>query len=360
MTGGTILKKKFTILLLTACLLTACGNKGVITTGEKPLSNAAYDTDYVSLAPYTGLKAEKQIYKVTDEAVNKAMKERLREFAEYKSVNRKSKTGDSVYADYSISIDGSEVEKESDYYFTIGEEEFGTAFDKKITGVSTGEKLDFSIAYEPDDASSQWAGQTVDFHIEVTDIQEELLPDADDAFVKENMEYDSYQAFKDATRQSVADRYEMKSTETLQEDLLKQVIDSSHIIQYTNDQYESAKTEVENAYRSYAELFGTDLDSIYEQLDMTDEDIESDIQATLARTLIVNTIIEKEQFSLSDADYEAGIAYYMKKNDYESKDDFMKDYGEEEIRQQLLEDQVLNYLVAKAEITEVSAAYTED
>ena len=115
---------------------------------------------------------------------------------------------------------------------------------------------------------------------------------------------------------------------------------------------------IEGGYMSYVEMFGMNsLDELYKSFEMTKEDVEEEIQTYLYRTLVINAIIENESLSLSDDDYKEGVAYYMKENGYESESEFLNDYGEEEIRRQLLEDMALNLLVNSAEITEKEAEY---
>lgn len=353
------MKKRLAIILSAACLLTGCVGNKTIKTGNKPLANAVYNNDSVSLAPYTGLKAEKKIYDVSDEAVEQQIQENLREFAEYKSANRASRNGDFVYTDYTASIDGSISEQEDSYYFTLGEAEYGTEFDEKLTGVSAGDQLNFSIAFGEDAPNSEWEGKTVDFEIDVTDVQIEILPDADDAFIKENTKYENYEAFASAARQTVADSYAADSDNELKENLIDQVISASSILQYTKEEYNTAKDDMENMYMGYVDMFGTDLESLYETLDMTEQEIEEEIQSLLYRTLVIDAIIESENLSLSEKDYEDGIAYYMKENDYDSKEEFMEAYVEEEVRGQLTEDMVLNFLKEHADITEVKAVHED-
>jgi trigger factor len=352
------LKKRFAVLLLAACLLTACGNKSQISTGSKPLDNAVYSTEQISLAPYTGLKAEKKVYTVTEDAVDNAVREALLEYAEYNPVKRPSRESDWVYGDFQASIDGSTVVNEEDYEFILGAEEYGEEFDQKLIGVSVGDTLTFSLDYDEEFTDVEWAGNTVDFEIKVTDIQEEILPEATDDFLKKNMSYNSYDEFREAMRQSVADIYEAESTNELQQDLLEQVIDASRILQYSREDYDKARETIEGGYMSYVEMFGMNsLDELYKSFEMTKEDVEEEIQTYLYRTLVINAIIENESLSLSDDDYKEGVAYYMKENGYESESEFLNDYGEEEIRRQLLEDMALNLLVNSAEITEKEAEY---
>ena len=76
------MKRKFAFVLIAACVLTACGSKPNIVTGNKELEDAVYNNEYVSLASYTGLKAEKKKYIVTQKAVDAMIHDQLSEYAE--------------------------------------------------------------------------------------------------------------------------------------------------------------------------------------------------------------------------------------------------------------------------------------
>ena len=355
------MKKKLAILLLSACMLTACGSKSPIKTGNEPIEHAVYTDDQLSLADYTGLKAEKKNYIITEKAIETRTHEALQEFAEYNSVSRPSKSGDYVQTNFKASINGSVVFEENQYDVVLGGEEFGKELDEKLTDVSIGDHLTFELNYEDDFTDVEWAGKTVAFDIEVIDIQEELIPEPTDEFIAANTNYSTYEEFVSAVRESVTESYAAESREELQEELLQQVIDASSIIQYTTKDYDAAKDKVNNAYLSYLDLFGLeDLDDVYEFLDMTDEDVEEEIQSTLYRTLIINAIIKNEDLSLTDEDFEEGVLYYMDQTESESREEFMKTYGEEEVRRQILEDKALNFLVEHAQITEVETEHDSD
>lgn len=351
------MKKKFALMLTAAFVLTACGSQPNIVTGNKKLPDAVYDNEYVSLASYTGLKAEKKNYIVTEDAVNAMIHDQLSDYAEYNSVDRASADGDWVYTTFTAESDGSTFMQEEGYVFILGDEEFGEEFDEHLTGVAAGDQLNFTIDYDADFSDMDLAGKTVDFEIEVTDVKEEILPDVTDEFVKKHTSYDTYDQFEEAIRDSIAESYESESTDELKEDLLRQVTESSSILQYSREQYEISREEYESSCLDMFEIFDMDLEEIYEMLELTDEDVEEDITYSVYRTIIINAISENENMSVSDDEYEEGIAYYMEENDYDSRSEFIDDYGEDEIRGQLLEDKVLDYLMEHAELTEVDAEY---
>ncbi len=352
------MKKKLIPVLLAVCLVAAggCGSKK-ISTGNKKIADAVYEDEFVSLAAYTGLKAEKKVYEVTQQAVDDAISEQLEEYGDYEKVNRASQAGDYVYTDYIATVDGDTVDQEKNYYFVLGDEEFGAEFDQKLTGVSKGNQLNFSLDFDEEEANETFAGKTVQFAVSIRKIEMMVLPEVTDQFIKKNFGYETYEEFTEAVREHVRQTYDTESTDTVQEELLKQVIDTSGILQYTQEDYDEAEEIVESFYQEYAEMFNQDIETIYETFDVTEESKETEIMDQLNRMLVVRAIIKNEKLTISDEEYEKGIAYYMEENDYTSSEEFINDYGEEEIKNRLLEDKVLKLLEDSAEITGVETEY---
>jgi trigger factor len=354
------------LLTLSITALAGCGSSGkttsdgITSTGSKPLEDAVYTNDSISLATYEGLSAEKKVYTVTDEALQEALDEALSDYTEYPSVDRASQKGDWIDADYTASILGTVSDEQENYYFVIGEEEFGEEFDAHLTGVSAGDTLEFTIAYDDDYEDADWAGLNVDFSVTINDVEEEVKPECTDEFVRESLGYDDYETFVAITRASLEENYESESDDDLRDDLLQQVIDASVLLQYSQEDYDNAYAEVKSFYESYADMFGVDIDEIYDSFDIDEDALESDAMDMLTRNLVIAAIEENEGLtadSISDEDFESGVAYYMEENDYSSRDDFLADYGEDAIRSQLLENAVLDLLVEKANVTEVEAEY---
>jgi trigger factor len=360
------------VLIVTSLLaMTACGKDGsvdgtengeVISTGNKELKDAIYTNDWVSLASYDDLSVEKKVYEVTQDAVDAAIAEELDEYTEYKTVDRDAAAGDWVCVDYTAAIGDEVSDEEEDYYFELGEQEFGAEFEEHLMGVHTGDELSFSVTYadEDEDAPEDWVGQTVDFTLTVTSVEEEVVPECTDEFTKENLGYDTYAEFEASIRESLQSDYEEESESELRETLVQQMIDNSSILKYTQADYDTASASVEAFYSSYADTFGTDLESIYDMFGITEENLKEDTLNAVYRSLVIQAVAEQANISIGDAEYEDGVARYMEYYEYDSEDDFVNDYGEDALRQQLLEDAVVDLLEEKAQITEVTATYEEE
>ena len=115
-----------------------------ITPSEYLVQNAS---DYVTLGDYDGVEVTRYTYEITDDMVQDEIQEELADASDEQSTNAPSEDGNIVYMNLTATVEGEEAADPDETFITLGQEEFGAEFDQKLTGVSTGDKLDFSITY---------------------------------------------------------------------------------------------------------------------------------------------------------------------------------------------------------------------
>lgn len=341
--------------------LTACGTSGS-SAGGSTFSDEAYGT--VTLCDYSNLPAEKYVYEITDTEIDEAITSMLYDYVEYNEVTRPSASGDSVSVTMTAARDGETIldyTDENGYDVYLGSEEFGSKFDEELTGVSAGDHLTFSVAYEEDDANTDFAGSTIDYDVTVLSVTEEVLPELTDAFVTDTLGYESTDAMKEEIRQNMESEHESNSVYELRENLIQQVIEGSDFGDYSQELYDSYAASMTESYESYMEMFGLEsVDQVYEMFGMTEEDVEKEILNYVYRTITVQAISEKEKLKVTDEEYQEGLDHYTQESGYDSSDALIADYGEESLRSWILEDKVLDFLEEHASITETAAPAETD
>ena len=145
-----------------------------ITPSEYLVQNAS---DYVTLGDYDGVEVTRYTYEITDDMVQDEIQEELADASDEQSTNAPSEDGNIVYMNLTATVEGEEAADPDETFITLGQEEFGAEFDQKLTGVSAGDKLDFSITYGDDTWQEDWQGKTVDFSVEVTDVTASNTPE---------------------------------------------------------------------------------------------------------------------------------------------------------------------------------------
>lgn len=341
------------IAAIAAFSMIGCGRANVITTENGELK----------LGSYKKLAVEKKVYTVTEENIKEEVKNLLYDYVKYDEVKRASKEGDYLELKFTASAEGEVLEdySEDGIEIALGNEDYGVEFDKKLTSVKAGSKIDFSITYDKEYVDEAWAGKTVVFKGSVKAVKEEIFPECTDAFVSENFGIDSYEELLKEVRAYLEDEYALNSEYEMQTDLLQKVVENSEIKSYSDELYNNLKSSMEEQYAEYLSMYGCEtIEEFYKKLGYTEEDINEEVLDSVHRQLVIDAIIQKEELSVSDSEYKEKSESYAEELGYESADEVIEEYGEEKIKDFILEEKVLEVLEESAVITKVQASLTEE
>jgi trigger factor len=154
----------------------------------------------ILVAGYNGLRVEIDSPVPTDDEVEEAV-ERLRaQHSELSPVDRPAMDGDHVTVDIAGTIDGEEVDglTADDYAYEITEEGAIPEIDENLRGAKPGDIFEFSAAHPDENVEDE-----IDFRILVKEVQERVLPDADDEFVAGFTEFATIEEFRASTRRDL-------------------------------------------------------------------------------------------------------------------------------------------------------------
>ena len=365
-------KKRLWLIIATLPLtLAACGCDGKESSNndsDKAQSESGVsDFDYgtVDLCEYKGLTLEKPVYEITEESINYEIENLLYDYTEYNEVDRASKEGDylnlslTASAGDEVIYDYSGTDEES-YDLNIGSEDFGAEVDEKLTGVKAGDKLSFTVKYDDDFEDTELAGNDVTYDITVNTVEEEIVPELTESFIKDTLGYDSEEDMNKQIRESLTVSNEETSNEALRENAITAVIDGSKFTSYSDELYEACEQSYDESYSTYMDWFGYDsLEELYEAFGITEEIKNNDILTMVYRMIAVDAIAKAEKITVSDEEYEDALEEYASYHEYDSTDDLLADYDEDSIRQWALEDKVTDLIIENATVTEVVTSDSE-
>lgn len=362
------MKKQIVVLALATMLATSlvgCKGEKTTTDNSNP-QNGVEDIskDYVTLGEYNGLSIEKKVYTITDEDVQSEIDAALDENAEYKEIkDRGAKKGDIITVSYKGTENGKEVEgaSEEEYDFEIGIEEFGKKFDDGLIGMKVGDTKTITVEF-PDDYEddTSWAGKKIDFKVKATAINEKVLPEYNDEFVSENYDCKTTAEYEASVKQSLEADYEKDGELEAGSDALDTAIENATINGYPDDLYNDCYEEVKAGYESYAEYFNVEKSEIYNMFDMTEEDLKSEAMDLVNQRLVVNAIAVAENIFVSDEDYNNSIDSYVEDWGCENQAELEETYGVDAIKQEMLQEKVMEYLLAHANVSEVQASIYDE
>ena len=140
-------------------------------------------------APSTGgLKLEKLVVPVSDEAVDEALQGIAGQQKSYKDApkTKKAAEGDQLIIDFTGKLDGVEFEggKAEDAPLVIGSGQFIPGFEEQLVGAKTGDAKTIKVTFPADYPAENLKGQEAEFDISVKQVKIETETKVDEEFAK--------------------------------------------------------------------------------------------------------------------------------------------------------------------------------
>ena len=140
----------------------------------------------VEIGDLSGVTVKNPVAEVGDADVD-AMIERLRaQRATFNAVDRPAENGDRVTINFKGMLDGEAFEGGSadDVPLILGSNSMIEGFESGLIGATAGDKRTLNLKFPDDYHASDLAGKDVSFEVEVSKVEEQILPELDADFVK--------------------------------------------------------------------------------------------------------------------------------------------------------------------------------
>lgn len=320
--------------------------------------------EYLELGEYKGLTVEKTPVEVTDEEVEEQVQLLAEDYAEYKDITDRDtvQKKDYVNMDYSCTIDGtvSEDYSETDVDIQIGDGDYNIEglldLDAELTGKKVGDTFTITFTFPEDyEDDTEVAGKECVMEVTVNKIEEEVLPEINDAFIKENTECDTVEEYRQQTRQELEDSYNSEAEQTAQDDLWNMIV--QNCTQKKEFPQEIIDQEVANLTAENEELasyFGVGAEEFVEEYyGIT---MEEYAQETLVSQCVQDLLVKAEGLTVSDEEYQNEIQIFIDEYGFEDEAEIMEYYTEDEIRSDILYTKLMETLMSENNVVEGSTA----
>ena len=243
---------------------------------------------------------------------------------------------------------------EDGYEMVVGEEEFGAQVDEELIGKKEGDTLAFSVSYDDDFEDALLAGRSVSYQIEVRKVSDVVYPSVTDAFVKENFEEESVEAWEQTLYEELCSNHQADATEEMRSDLVQKAIENAQLKGYPKSLYEEQKEQLEADYQSYADMFGCSLDEVYEMFGLDEAARKKECEDATYRVMVLDLIAKAEDITLSEQEFEDQLAEFAAYNEYDSVEELLAEYDKESLREYFLQEMTLDFLEEHADIEMVT------
>ena len=192
------------------------------------LSAKVYVKPEVEIKDYFGIKVEKEVAPVTDEAIDKEIEMvRERNSREIDVTDRPAEMGDTAVIDFEGFCDGVAFEggKGTDYALKLGSGSFIPGFEEQVAGKSIDEEFDVNVTFPEEYHAADLAGKPAVFKVKIHAITKVELPELDDEFAKDISEFDTFDEYKADLKAKLEKRNEATATAAMEDKLVEALIE---------------------------------------------------------------------------------------------------------------------------------------
>ena len=337
------MKRNYKILiclgLASVFLLTGCSGKAKVTLGE-----------------YKGIEASYTKKIVTDEDIENALIGVVTAKDENVEItDRPVRNGDIVNIDYVGKMDGKEFENGADTRadLEIGSGSFIDGFEKQVIGMNVGDEKDITVTFpDPYQNNPDFSGKEAVFTVKVNSISGKVIPsEVTDEMIKElDNDYESVGEYREYLKSELEKNAEEINTERKEQAVWAVVLENSKATKLPNKKVKYYSNLFEKSYMSYADSYQVDLNTfVTEYMGSTMDEFNASKKEYGERMttdiVILEAIADKEDLSISKKKFNS----YIKENKISDTD---KKQNGESIKDNLLFEKVIKFIINKATITE--------
>ena len=312
----------------------------------------------VKLQGLENIKVEKPTVEITEADIDKMVNVLRKQQATWTETQDAAKAEDRVTLDFSGSIDGEEFEggKASDFVLLMGQGRMIPGFEEGIVGHKAGEQFDINVTFPAEYHSENLKGKAAKFAVTLKKVEVMVLPELTDEFVSK---FGPNSKTVADLRVEIKKNMERELKNALVSRVKNQVIDGL-IEQNPLDVPAAAiEQEIEVLRNQAAQRFGG---NAQQAAQLPRELFEEQAKRRVQVGLLFSEVIASNELKADEARVKAMIEDIA--SAYEQPAEVIEYYNKNKelmnnIRNVVLEEQAVDAVLAKAQVTEKASSFDE-
>jgi trigger factor len=256
------------------------------------------------LGEYKGVEVEAVPVEVTEEDVDRAIADVLRDRATLAPADGASQDRDLIVGDVSIVVDGDEIQSEENVHYSLPSEVLmGLRIKEapeKLKGREVGDEETFTVVLPDDYKNEEMRGLEAEVRISIQDIKRLRVPELDDELAQE-LDFDDAEDLRDEVEEQVRRGKEREAESKLEDRVLDRIIENTPF-----DLPEGlVQKELERALRRAQvdmQMKGASEAEIAERLTVLRDESEERVKREFREALILEAIAEKERVFVTESE----------------------------------------------------------
>ena len=332
------------------------------TEGEDVVFVATFETfPEIELADYSAAEVTRQAAEVTDADIDNMIETLRKQQATWTEVEREAGEGDQVKMDFEGFIDGEAFEggKGEGMDLVLGSGQMIPGFEDGLTGIKAGEEREINVTFPEEYHAENLKGKDATFKIKAIAVSEQVLAELNEDFFKGfGIEGKDLEGFKEDVRGNMERELKQATKAKLKDQVFSQLI-ALNAIEVPNAMVDS---EIDTLRRQAISQYMGD-----QAADVDINMLPKEMYADQAKRRVTIGLLIQELIKANDikVDAERVDAMIVEMSEtYQDPQQVVEYYqNNKEMRGQIenlvLEDQVVDYLLATAKVTDETVSYEE-
>lgn len=259
----------------------------------------------VKLGDYKNLTVEADDVPEKADALDKAIENLQRQFAEDKIVTgRKTTATDIVNIDFDGSANGEKIKggEAKGYRLDLGHSNFIPGFAEQLVGKDAGEEFDIDVTFPEDYHDEKLKGQKATFKIKINEIKERVLPEINDEFAQK-VGLENVEALKEDIKKHLDETRENAKKTNAENAIFKKVIDGASV-EITDRMIEREAQSLLAEYKNRLAAQGISWEMMTKAQDENEimKNIREDAASRIKNSLVIDKIAKEEKITLAQGD----------------------------------------------------------
>ena len=316
----------------------------------------------IQLTSVEELEIEKPSCEITDEDIDKMVEVLRNQNFESQDVERESTAEDIIEVDYTGYIDGEAFEggAATDFKIDLSQKRLIDGFEAGLMGKKAGEEVTLELEFPENYQAKDLAGKPVEFKVTVKKVSEKVLPELNDEFFKKfGIEEGGLEAF----RKQISDHMTRETEQVLKNrrrDAVMKALQAANSVELPGVLVNQEKQRLKEQFERSLKSQGLSTDQMKQPED--DGIFEEQARERVALQLIVAELIRSHDIKVDDAKVRDLVMKYAES--YQDPNAIVNWYYSDkqrlaEIEAQALENELIDWVVARAKISETNLTFDE-
>jgi trigger factor len=180
----------------------------------------------IALGDLGGIEVPRPVVDVTEAEVDATLTAMRESAAQLRPLDREViEAGDVVTVDVTSRLDGGEPMRREGVLIEAGAGTFPSALERQLVGQRRGTRLDLEVPYPADYPNAGLAGRTAAFEVQIHDLREKEVPPLDDDFARDHGHADSLAALRERLRAELEGQATERADQAVRRSLVDRLLE---------------------------------------------------------------------------------------------------------------------------------------